>query len=292
MRNFVGGVAVITGGGSGIGEAMAWRFAKEGMKVVIADVDLAAAEKVQLALLNAGHDALAVRTDVSSAEDVELLAETAYQHYGTVNLLCNNAGVVPSGRFRPVWEYPVEDWKWAFDVNMMGVIHGLRSFVPRMLEQKVEGHIVTTASIAGWISGAYSTVYSAAKHAAVRITEGLYASLQEMNAPIGVTVLCPGLVNTKIYQSERNRPADLQPEGGAVEENAELKAIANDLYANAITPETVAEQVFEAVKTNQLYLLTSKNFDDTIRDRFEAVLARSNPHFAGMVGLIKGDLKK
>lgn len=292
MRTFVGGVAVITGGGSGIGEAMAWRFAKEGMKVVIADVDLTAAEKVQLALLNAGHDALAVRTDVSSAEDVERLAETAYQHYGTVNLLCNNAGVVPSGRFRPVWEYPVEDWKWAFDVNMMGVVHGLRSFVPRMLEQKVEGHIVTTASIAGWVSGAYSAVYSAAKHAAVRITEGLYAALQERNAPIGVTVLCPGLVNTKIYQSERNRPADLKPEGGAVEETAELKAIADDLYSGALSPEMVAEQVFEAVKANQLYLLTSNNFDVAIRDRFEAVLARSNPHFAGILDLAKGDLNK
>lgn len=290
MRNFEGKVAVITGGGSGIGEAMAWRFAKAGMKIVIADVDAAAAGRVQAALAAEGHEAIAVRTDVASAADVQALADTAWQTYGSVDLLCNNAGVVPSGRFRPVWEYPIEDWKWALDVNLMGVVHGLHSFIPRMLAQGTEGHVVTTASVAGLISGAYSAVYSAAKHAAVRATEALYAALREREAPIGVTVLCPGLVNTRIYQSERNRPDDLRPAGGAASETPELQAIAAQLYTGAISPAQVADQVFDAVRNDQLYLLTSTNFDEAIRDRTEAVLARRNPDFASLLELSKRDL--
>jgi NAD(P)-dependent dehydrogenase (short-subunit alcohol dehydrogenase family) len=290
MRNFKDRVAVITGGGSGIGEAMAWRFAKAGMKIVIADVDAAAAGRVKAALSAEGHSAIAVKTDVGDAADVQALADTAWQTYGSVDLLCNNAGVVPSGRFRPVWEYPVEDWKWALDVNLMGVVHGLRSFIPRMLAQGTEGHVVTTASVAGLISGAYSAVYSAAKHAAVRATEALYAALHERGAPIGVTVLCPGLVNTRIYQSERNRPSDLRPAAGAASETPELQAIAAQLYTGATSPAEVAEQVFEAVLNNQLYVLTSTNFDEAIRDRTEAVLARRNPDFASLLELSKRDL--
>jgi NAD(P)-dependent dehydrogenase (short-subunit alcohol dehydrogenase family) len=270
---------------------MAWRFAKAGMKIVIADVDAAAAGRVQAALAAEGHAAIAQRTDVANAADVQALADSAWQTYGRVDILCNNAGVVPSGRFRPVWEYPVEDWKWALDVNLMGVVHGLRSFVPRMLEQGTEGHIVTTASVAGLLSGAYSAVYSAAKHAAVRATEALYAALRERGAPIGVTVLCPGLVNTRIYQSERNRPDDLRPAGGAASETAELQAIAAQLYTGATSPAEVAEQVFEAVRNNQLYVLTSTNFDEAIRDRTEAVLARRNPDFASLLELSKRDLQ-
>ena len=291
MNNFQGKVAVITGSGSGMGAAMAWRFAKAGMKVVIADIDKTAAERVRDALVAAGHTALAVRTDVADAASVEALADTAFSTYGSVDLLCNNAGVVPSGRYRPVWEYPMEDWKWSFDVNLMGVAHGLHSFIPRMLAQKTEGHVVITASIAGLVSGSGSAVYSAAKHAAVRIGEALYASFEEMNAPIGVTVLCPGLVNTRIYESERNRPEHLQPEGGAAPETAELQAIASSLYNSAISPETVAEQVFDAVQNKILYALTTSNFDNAIRERLEAVLERRAPHFDSLLEMSKRDIR-
>jgi len=292
MKKFDGRVAVITGAGSGMGEAMAWRFARAGMKIVVADIDVGAANKVSDALQAAGHQALAVRTDVAKAADVQSLADQAFATFGTVDLLCNNAGVVPSGRFRPVWEYPLEDWQWSLDVNLMGIAHGLRSFVPRMLAQGTEGHIVTTASVAGLVSGAGSPVYSAAKHAAVRITEALYASLRELNAPIGVTLLCPGLVNTRIYESERNRPQALRPEGGAAEESTELKAIAADLYAGAISPEEVADQVFAAVSENQFYLLTTNAFDEEIRNRMQAILERRNPSFASLLELSKSDLKR
>lgn len=291
MRNFDNRVAVITGGGSGMGEAMAWRFARAGMKIVVADIDADAAKKVCDALQAAGHPALPMRTDVGKAADVQALADAAFSTFGQVDLLCNNAGVVPSGRFRPVWEYPLEDWQWSFDVNLMGIAHGLRSFVPRMLAQGTEGHIVTTASVAGLISGAGSPVYSAAKQAAVRITEALYASLRDLKAPIGVTLLCPGLVNTRIYQSERNRPQNLRPDGGAAEESPELKAIAAELYSGAISPEEVAEMVFAAVRDNQFYVLTTDKFDKEIRNRTQAILERRNPEFASLLELSKSDLK-
>jgi len=290
MQDFQGRVAVITGGGSGIGAAMAWRFARAGMRIVLADVDLAAAEHTRDALAAVGHTALAVRTNVAAASDVEALAETAWQAYGAVHLLCNNAGIVPSGRHRPVWEYPLEDWRWSLDVNLMGVVHGIRSFVPRMLAQGTEGHVLTTASVAGLISGSGSAVYSAAKFAAVRVTEALYGSLLERGAPIGVTCLCPGLVNTRIYQSERNRPSKLRPSDGPAAEAPELQAIADQLYANALSPEAVAQQAYEAIKKNQLYLLTTTQFDGEIHERADAILARRNPIFASLLGLSKRDI--
>ena len=285
MREFRDRVAVVTGGGSGIGAALCWRWARAGMKVVVADIDLAAAERIRSALEAARHEAIAARVDVSRAAEVEQLALLAYHTYGSVDLLCNNAGVVPSGRYRPIWEYPLEDWQWALDVNLMGVVHGIRSFVPRMLEQKTPAHIVNTASVAGLVSGAGSPVYSASKHAVVRATEALYASLRDLGAPIGVTLLCPGLVNTRIYESERNRPQDLRPTGGAAAEVPELQAVAAELYAHALSPEAVAEQVFDAVNADRLYQVTSDRYDDAIRDRADAILARRNPVFPSLLDL-------
>lgn len=283
MREFAGKVAVITGGGSGIGEALCRLSASLGMKVVIADIDLDAAERVRASLI--GRSAIAAKVDVSQAVELEQLAHLAYGSYGAVHLLCNNAGVVPSGRHRPVWEYSLEDWRWAFDVNLMGVVHGLRSFVPRMLTQHTDSHIVNTASVAGLVSGSGSPVYSASKHAVVRVTEALYASLRERKAPIGVTALCPGLVNTRIYESERSRPARLQSASGPASETPELQAIAAGLFANGQSPAAVAEQVFDAVREQRLYQITTPNYDDAIRYRGEAVLARRNPEFPDLLDL-------
>lgn len=285
MREFQDRVAVVTGGGSGIGAALCRRWAAAGMKVVVADIDLAAAEQVSAALRAARHTAIAAKVDVSRAAEVEQLAVLAYRTYGSVDLLCNNAGIVPSGRYRPIWEYPLEDWQWALDVNLMGVVHGIRSFVPRMLAQNTPSHIVNTASVAGLVSGAGSPVYSAAKHAVVRATEALYASLRDLGAPIGVTMLCPGLVNTRIYESERNRPENLRPASGAAAEIPELQAVAAELYTQALSPDAVAEQVFDAVNADRLYQITSDQFDDAIRDRADAMLARRNPVFPSLLDL-------
>ncbi len=291
MKNLSGRVAVITGAGSGMGAAMARRFAGAGMKVVVSDIDAAAAEATRASLCEAGHTAIAVRTDVAKPAEVEALAEVAYEHFGAVHLLCNNAGIVPSGRQRTIWEYPLEDWQWSLGVNLMGVVHGIRSFVPRMLAQGDEGHVVTTASVAGLVSSSGSVAYGIAKEAAIRATEALYAALQERGARIGVTLLCPGLVNTGIYRSERNRPADLRPAAGMAEETPELQAIADRLYANAISPEEVADMVHQAVLDDQFYLLTTDRFDTPIRDRTEAILARRNPRFPSLVELSKSDLR-
>jgi NAD(P)-dependent dehydrogenase (short-subunit alcohol dehydrogenase family) len=290
MREFSGKVAVITGGGSGIGAALCRLSADLGMKVVIADVDLDAADRVRTSL--PGGAAIAAKVDVSRAEEVEQLARLAYGSFGAVHLLCNNAGVVPSGRHRPVWEYPLEDWRWALDVNLMGVVHGLRSFVPRMLAQHCESHIVNTASVAGLISGSGSPVYSASKHAVVRITEALYASLRERNAPIGVTVLCPGLVNTRIYESERNRPSHLQSESGPAAETPEMQAVAADLFASALPPAAVAEQVFSAIREQRFYQITTTGYDDAIRERADALLTRRNPEFPDLLDLSTRDRRR
>ena len=292
MQNLSGRVAVITGAGSGIGAAMAWRFARAGMKIVVSDIDRKAAEATQDALRAAGHIAVAVFTDVANPADVEALADAAYREFGAVHLLCNNAGIVPAGRHRAVWEYPLEDWKWSLDVNLLGVVHGIRSFVPRMLAQNTEGHVVTTASVAGLISSSGSVPYSVAKHGAVRVTEALYAGLLERNAPIGVTLLCPGLVNTRIYQSERSRPSDLRPATGAAVETPDLQAIAAQLYTGATSPEEVAEQVHQAVLDNCFYVLTTDSFDGAIRDRSEAILARRNPRFDSLLELSKRDVRE
>ena len=290
MREFAGKVAVITGGGSGIGAALCRLSSDLGMKVVIADVDLDAAERMRASL--AGRDAIAAKVDVSRADEVEQLADLAYGSYGAIHLLCNNAGVVPSGRHRPVWEYPLEDWRWAFDVNLMGVVNGLRSFVPRMLAQQAESHIVNTASVAGLISGSGSPVYSASKHAVVRVTEALYASLRERNAPIGVTVLCPGLVNTRIYESERNRPSHLQSVAGPAAETPEMQAVAADLFASALPAADVAEQVFDAVREQRFYQITTTSYDDAIRQRAEALLSRRNPEFPDLLDLSTRDRRR
>jgi NAD(P)-dependent dehydrogenase (short-subunit alcohol dehydrogenase family) len=273
---FAGKVAVVTGAASGIGLALARRFAREGMKLVLADIDDVALTPVIEAFDRKGVAVASRRVDVSNPSAVDGLAELAYDRFGSVDVLCNNAGIVASGRSRAIWEYPLEDWRWSLDVNLMGVVHGLRSFVPRMIAQGTRAHIVNTASIAGLISGARSPVYSITKHAVVRASEALYASLIETGHPIGVTVLCPGLVRTRIYSSERNRPGALVPEGGVAEERPELLTAADA----GIEPDAVAEMVWEAITENRFYVLTTDAFDRVIQDRTTSILARRNPIFA------------
>lgn len=272
---FAGKVAVITGAASGIGLALAKRFARENMKLVLADIEAQALASATKAFEREGVAVASLRVDVSDPATVEELARLAWDRFGAVDILCNNAGVVAAGRSRHVWEYPLEDWRWSFDVNLMGVVHGLRSFTPRMIAQGTRAHIVNTASIAGLISGPRSPVYSAAKHAVVRVSEALYASLVEAGHPIGVTVLCPGLVRTRIYYSERNRPGALVPIGGVVEEKPELLSAAEA----GIEPDAVAEITRAAISENRFYALTTDAFDSVIEDRAKNILARRNPAF-------------
>src|SRR5215213_2544837 len=207
MKEFSGKVAVITGAASGIGRGLAEACAREGMKVVLADVDEAALAQAERELKDAGAEVLAVRTDVSKADDVEALARRALDAFGAVHLLFNNAGV---GAGTTVWESTLADWEWVLGVNLWGVIHGVRTFVPLMLEQADECHIVNTASMAGLVSGPALGVYKVTKHGVVALSETLCCELAIMRSKIGVSVLCPGGVNTRIMDSERVRPAGLR----------------------------------------------------------------------------------
>src|SRR5215216_2897924 len=203
MRSFTGNVAVVTGAGSGIGQALAERFAAEGMKLVLADVEAEPLARVEREMRANGAEVLAVRTDVSQAADVEALAERTLDAFGAVHVVCNNAGVALG---KTSWDLTVADWEWVLGVNLWGVIHGIRTFVPIMLQQGTEGHVVNTASLAGLLSAPFMSVYDATKFAVVTISESLSLELALQGAQVKVSVLCPGFVNTNIITSERNRP--------------------------------------------------------------------------------------
>ena len=287
MRDFDGRTAVITGAGSGIGAALAHRAAAEGMNVVLADIQLGDAESVA-AQLPAGRT-LVVHCDVSDEASIVALADAAYARFGTVDLLCNNAGIVPGGRHRRVWEYTPGDWEWSISVNLYGVLHGLRTFVPRMIAQGTPAHILNTASVAGFVSGSGSACYGAAKHAMVRASEALYAGLREEDAPIGVTLLCPGLVRTRIYEAERLRPAAFADAATAQGESAELEAMRDELYRNATTPDQAADMAFQGIIDDTLYVFTTAAFDPAVAARAEAILARQNPSFESIVAMSRKD---
>ena len=210
MNNFSGKVAVITGAASGIGLALAGKAASEGMRIVLADVEEPALTEAEQHLRADGATALAVKTDVSRIEDVEALASATLDAFGSVDLLCNNAGVTMRPRSRRIWECTLGDWQWILGVNVFGGIHGFHAFTPIMLDQASEGHIVNTASVAGLVSGPGLGVYKSSKHAVVSIPETLYHELRELDAKVGVSALCPGPVATPIGSSARNRPEELQ----------------------------------------------------------------------------------
>jgi len=287
MSDWSNGCAVITGGGSGIGAALARHAATLGMNVVLADI---AVEEAQAVADEIGVDrAIALRCDVSSEADVTALADAAEARFGRVGLLCNNAGIVPGGRHRRVWEYTDNDWQWSLSVNLGGVLNGMRVFVPRLLAAEAPAHIMNTASVAGLVSGSGSACYGAAKHAVVRATEALYAGLQEMAAPIGVTLLLPGLVATRIYDAERSRPQALAGPGGPPSESAALEAMRDDLYRGALTAEQTATIAFDAIRQNRFYATTTDAFDAAIRARADAILSRTNPHFESIVDMSRKD---
>lgn len=250
MQHFEGRVAVVTGAASGIGFALAARAASEGMTVLMADVEQNALEAAAAKLRDQRLNAVPHVLDVTDAARVEELAARAYREFGAVHLLCNNAGVMTPER--ATWEATVEDWEWTLSVNVWGVIHGLRAFVPRMLASGEEGHIVNTASMAGIITGrAGNVVYDASKHACLSISESLFRDLVIRQTKVSASVLCPGAVVTRIFEAERNRPAEL---GGG----RPVVPGATSFPGDSFPPEEMANQVFDAVRNNRFYVLAAQ----------------------------------
>jgi NAD(P)-dependent dehydrogenase (short-subunit alcohol dehydrogenase family) len=278
LEKFEGGVAVVTGGASGMGLAMAQRFAEAGMNIVLGDIESEPLAMAEAAIAAKGVQVLPVRTDVAKGDDVQALADAAFKRFSKVNILCNNAGV--GGSPGASWELSAEDWQWVIDVDLWSVIHGVRSFVPRMLASGEEGHIVNTASIAGLVTGLVGTPYQVAKFGVVALSEQLYYEFGRGGHNIGVSVLCPGLVNTNIYDSGRNRQAEYGAAANApTPESEQVRQVINSIRPTMIQPAEVAELVFEAVRTRNLYIVPtgSENLDKALRLRLENVVEHRNP---------------
>jgi NAD(P)-dependent dehydrogenase (short-subunit alcohol dehydrogenase family) len=255
MRVFEGRVAVVTGAASGIGLALAQRFAAEGMKVVMADVEAEALDRAAAAVRATTPAVLATRVDVARAEDVERLARETYAAFGAAHVVCNNAGVAVIGA---VHEHSLADWQWVLGVNLWGVIHGVRAFVPRMLADGDEGHIVNTASMAGLTTAPFMSVYDVSKHGVVALSESMYKEFEATGAPIGVSVVCPGLIATNITRSSRNRPAELAEEGKAGPMAQAFGQGLADRLASGYPPSEVAEQVVRGIRHRRFYIVPAQ----------------------------------
>jgi NAD(P)-dependent dehydrogenase (short-subunit alcohol dehydrogenase family) len=268
-----GRVAVVTGAASGIGFGLCERFAAEGMRVVMADVEEPALRDAARRLSGQGSAVLPVLTDVSRPEQVDALRDEAVRAFGAVHVLCNNAGV--GGSHEPLWLIPKGEWDWVLGVNLGGVINGIRAFVPLLLAQDA-AHIVNTASIFGVFAGALGP-YGVSKHAVVALTETLYFQLRALGAQVGVSVLCPGAVRTNFGTSARNRPTSAGPgpaDGAAARASAEHF---RQLAAAGLEPARVADIVVQAIRTGRFYILTSGNRDDAVRRRGDEILSGSPP---------------
>jgi NAD(P)-dependent dehydrogenase (short-subunit alcohol dehydrogenase family) len=274
MKDVRNKVAVITGAASGIGLAMAQRFVRAGMKVVLSDVEVEPLAAAMAQLRAAGGDVHQVITDVAKPEQVQALARESLSKYGAVHVLCNNAGIFEGGGI-PSWQTSLDDWNWILGVNLMGVIHGLRTFLPIMHEQGSDAHIVNTASIGGFIAG--NPLYSVTKFGVVALSEALYAELQRAGSKTQVSLLCPGYVKTRLADSLRNRPADLpqaSPQNAATENLRQRFAEAVDA---GIEPDVVAEHVLSAILEQRFYVFTHPESLVAIERKTRMILSGENP---------------
>jgi len=277
MKEFKDKVAVVTGAASGIGFGLAQRCVQEGMNVVLAGINLDNLNSAEEKLRPTGAKLLSVRTDVSKREDVQVLAEKTLETFGAVHLLVNNAGV---GAGTSPWESTWEDWEWVLNVNLWGVLHGVKIFTPLMLSQDTEAHIVNVASVAGLLPYHPSSPYQVTKHAVVALSENLYFSLAERDSKLKVSVLCPGWVKTSILKSGRNRPPELSvnPVKGAMrrEDLEAFRRMEASLEAG-MSIEDFAEHTFQAIQQEQLYVLSHPEYGNEIQERTNNILEQKNP---------------
>lgn len=278
MKDFAGKVVVVTGAASGIGSALADAFAKERARIVLADIQEVPLTDKERQLRDLGAEVLAVTTDVADGESVNALARQTLDRFGAVHMICNNAGVAQS--MRPVWDFSVEYWKWFLGIDLWGVIHGIRTFVPLMLEQGGPCHVVNTASMAGVISYPipFHGPYSAAKAAVISLSESLSADLKRKNSEIGVSVVCPGFVRTNLINLDRHRENGL-----FVEADTELEIASKwrSMEAEGADPEDVAVKVLNGIRENSLYIMTdlatNENMIAAMRLRTDEMISQRNP---------------
>lgn len=275
MENLSGQVAVVTGGASGIGRGMGEAFLARGMKVVLADIEATALESTVAELRDGGGEVVGVECDVSSSDSVERLRDEALSHFGAVHVLCNNAGVAGGGG-GATWEAPQADWDWVIGVNLMGVIYGIRHFVPVMIEQGAPAHIVNTASVAGLVHG--MGIYGVTKHAVVALSESMFSELQAAGHSIGVSVLCPGWVRTRILESERNRPEVPRPDPGPERPEAEIfRQVVGKLIEQGLDPADVGRLVADSIETDQFYVLPHPEWLNVVENRMQRILNQEDP---------------
>jgi len=269
MNTLRGRTAAVTGAASGLGRAMALAFADEGMHLALADVDEKGLALTKEEIERKGVKASSTRVDVSRASDVDAFAASLKE----VHVVCNNAGVSPVG---PLWENTTADWQWALGVNLWGVIHGVRAFVPRLVAQG-EGHVVNTASVAGLISPPGMGIYNVTKHAVVALSESLYHDLRVQGSPVGVSVLCPAYVPTGISNSERNRPQELANPALSERQMALKQNLKKAVSSGKLTADDVARAVVAAIKENHFYILTHPRIKGAIQARMEDILQERAP---------------
>ncbi len=293
MEQLAGKVAVVTGGASGIGLALAARFGQAGMRVFLADIEADAVAEAAASLSAAGVEVRTAVCDVSDAAQMDALGEAVIDAFGAVHVVCNNAGVSDGGL---VADLTVNDWSWVLGVNLWGVIHGVRVFLPKLLAQG-EGHIVNTGSVLGLFSAPFAGPYAVSKFGVVALSETLFQELQMTGSAVGVSVLCPGWVSTRLHDAARNRPdglqndmgpaiagrgdnaagANLEAGAGADAFGAGLREALKEVIEAGLPPAEVAERVFDAVRTRQFYILTDEQSGAAALARAEAIAAQADP---------------
>jgi NADP-dependent 3-hydroxy acid dehydrogenase YdfG len=278
MQEFKQKTAVVTGAASGIGLELAKVFAEQGMNVVLADIEQGKLDAAVAEVTALGAEAIGVLTDVGSGESVAALCQASVDRFGSVQVLCNNAGVYTGGH---LWEQTEDDYEWLIRVNQWGVIHGLRCFVPQMIAQGDECHIVNTSSMASMCTLPFAGIYHMTKHAALALSECLFHELAMTQPQIAVSCLCPELVNTGIAASGRNRPADLGEENITEMQQMSMMAI-TDATAGSLPPRVLAERVLQAIKDKVFYILPPGDnpWRDTANTRLEDIRLVRNPSFA------------
>ncbi len=266
MEQLSGKVVVVTGAASGIGRSLSEKFGAEGMRVVMADIEAPALEEAAAAL-PASVERITVVCDVSSGEQIEALRTAAIEAFGAVHVVCNNAGVGGGGAMA---DMNIDDWKWVIDVDLWSVIHGVRVFLPGLIEQG-EGHIVNTASVAGLFSAPFMGPYNIAKYGVVALSETLCSELRMQQSPVGVSVLCPSWVKTRIASSARNKP------GASADDADMLAGIVQPLIDSGMDPDAVADRVVRAVKEKQFWIVTHDDTPAAVTLRTRSIIEGTDP---------------